>query len=252
MHQTEMRDQRLTSAIAAIKAGDQIKARSLLQLVIADDPENDRVWQWLAVVADTADEQRRYLHRALSINPSNEAALQALQQFSDQDHALVPTRPSESLPVPTVFQPIVYYEHASTHQLSSYILATFLFCVTGLGFMLIIAGSFLPWTRVSGVEMAALEQEGFATLIAGVAGILTAAMGIWRSGCLSLLMSVGSISLALAAISVSAYNVFGVAGPGANLGLGFIIILLGGIIAMLSSVLNSFSGLSMLSFAMRE
>jgi hypothetical protein len=117
---------------------------------------------------------------------------------------------------------------------------------------LIIAGSFLPWVTVSGVEMAALEQEGFLTLITGVAGILMAAVGIWRSGCLSLLASVASISFALVAIGVSAYNVFGIAASDASPGLGFIFVLLGGVIAMLSSVVNSFSGLTMLSFAMRE
>jgi hypothetical protein len=251
MDQTEVKDS-LSLAISAIKAGDQAHARSLLETVIADDPENDRAWQWLAVVAVTSEEQRRFLYRALSINPNNETVRQALQQFSTQEQALVPVNPAENLPVPTVFQPIVYYDRPSTHLLSSYFLATFLFCITGLGFTLIIAGSFLPWINVSGIEMAALEREGFLTLITGVAGILMAAVGIWRSGCLSLLASVASISFALVAIGVSAYNVFSIAHPGATPALGFIFVLLGGIIAMLSSVANSFSGLSMLSFAMRK
>jgi hypothetical protein len=117
---------------------------------------------------------------------------------------------------------------------------------------LIIAGSFLPWATVSGIEMAALEREGFLTLVTGVVGILIAAVGIWRSGCLSLLASIASISFALVAIGVSAYNVFSIAEPGVSPGLGFIFVLSGGMIAMLSSVINSFSGLTMLSFAMRK
>jgi hypothetical protein len=249
MDQTDVKDERLSSAIAAIKTGDQAHARSLLETALIDDPENDQVWQWLAVVADTAEEQRRFLHRALSINPDNEAAREALRQVSSQDRALVP---AQTAPVPTVFQPIVYYDRPSTHQLTSYLLATFLFCVTGLGFTLVIAGSFLPWVSVSGVEMAALEQEGFLTLIVGVVGILMAAVGIWRSGCLSLLASVACISFALVAIGITAYNVFGIAYTDASPGLGFLLVLLGGIIAMLSSVANSFSGLTMLSFAMRD
>ena len=100
--------------------------------------------------------------------------------------------------------------------------------------------------------MAALEREGFLTLIPGVVGILMAAVGVWRSGCLSLLASTASISFSLVAIGVSAYNVFSIAESDVNLGLGFIFILAGGIMAMLSSVVNSFSGLTMLSFAMRE
>lgn len=252
MNQTKVEDKRLALAITAIKAGDQAKARSLLQLALADDPENERAWQWLAVVADTSEEQQRCLYRALSINPSNETVREALQQLSAQEHALVRARPVAPTPVPTVFQPIVYYERPPTHRLSSYVLATLLFCITGLGFTLIIAGSFLPWVTVSGVNMAALEREGFLTLITGVAGILMAAVGIWRSGCLSLLASVASISFSLVAIGVSAYNVFGIADWNAKPGLGFMFVLLGGIIAMLSSVVNSFSGLTMLSFAMRK
>jgi hypothetical protein len=249
LNQTEVEEQRVAAAIAAIKVGDQAKARSLLELAIADDPEDDRVWQWMAVVADTADGQRSCLYRALSINPNNEAVRNALGKLSERDRALVPAAPA---PVPAVFQPIVYLDRPPTHRLSSYILATLLFGITGLGFTLIVAGSFLPWATVSGVEMAALEREGFLTLITGVVGILMAAVGVWRSGCLSLLASAASISFSLVAIGVSAYNVFSIAESDVNLGLGFIFILSGGIIAMLSSVVNSFSGLTMLSFAMRE
>jgi hypothetical protein len=250
INQTEVQAQDIDSAIRAIKAGDQEQARSLLRRAIDQDPENDRAWQWMAVVVDTGEEQRRCLYRALSINPNNETVRDALQQLSGQDRSLVPA-PSP-VAVPTVFQPIVYYDRSPTHRLSSYVLATFLFCVTGLGFALIIAGSFLPWITIAGVEMAALEREGFLTLITGVVGILTAAIGVWRSGCLSLLASLASISFALVAIGVSAYNVFSIADTQASLGIGFIFVLLGGIIAMLSSVVNSFSGLTMLSFAMRD
>jgi hypothetical protein len=250
MNQTQLQDQQLASAIAAIKAGDHDKARALLQRAVVDHPEDDRTWQWMAVVADTVEDQRRCLYRALSINPDNEIATKALQQVSAQDKPLVPV--PQTAPVPAVFQPIVYYDRPPTHRLSSYIMATFLFAVTGLGFTLIIAGSFLPWATVSGVEMVALEQEGFLTLITGVVGILAAAVGIWRSGCLSLVASIGSISFALVAIGVSAFNLFSFAEVDAHPGLGFVFVLLGGLIAMLSSVVNSFSGLTMLSFAMRE
>ncbi len=252
MDHTQVKDQRLASAIAAIKAGDHAKARSLLELTVADNPDDDRVWQWLAVVADSSHEQRRCLYRALSINPDNETVQEALRQMSPQDTSLVPAQPVSPAPMPAVFQPIVYYDRPPTHRLSSYILATFLFCVTGLGFTLVIAGSFLPWATVSGIEMAALEREGFLTLITGVVGILTAAVGIWRSGCLSLLASLASISFALVAIGVSAYNLFNIAESSVSPGLGFVCVLFGGVIAMLSSVVNSFSGLTMLSFAMRE
>ena len=252
INQTEVQAQHIDSAILSIKAGDQDQARTLLQRAIAQDPENDRAWQWMAVIVDTAEEQQRCLYRALSINPNNETVRDALQQLAGQNHSIIPAPLATPVAVPTVFQPIVYYDRSPTHRLSSYVLATFLFCVTGLGFTLIIAGSFLPWATIAGVEMAALEREGFLTLITGVVGILMAAVGVWRSGCLSLIASLASISFALVAIGVSAYNVFSIADAQASLGIGFIFVLSGGIIAMLSSVVNSFSGLTMLSFAMRD
>jgi hypothetical protein len=250
--QIDVKDTRLASAISAIKIGDQETARSLLKSAVAEDPEDDRAWQWLAVVASTAEEQRRCLYRALSINPNNKTVQEALGQFSAQERALVPAIPVETVPVPTVFQPIVYFDRPPTHRLSSYILATFLFCVSGLGFTLIIAGSFLPWATLPGTEMAALQREGFLTMVTGVVGILVAAVGIWRSGCLSLLASIAAISFALVAIGISSYDFFNLAQMDASPGIGFVFVLIGGIIAMLSSVVNSFSGLTMLSFAMRE
>ncbi len=246
----QIEEERLTASIAAIKAGDVDQAHAWLQLAVADNPEDDRAWQWLAVVAGSAEEQCRCLYRALSINPNNQTAREALRQMAGQQQALVPTQ-TTSVAVPAVFQPIVYYDRPSTHQLSSYILATALFCVTGLGFMLVILGSLLPWATASGASLAP-EQEGYFTFITGVVGILAAMVGIWRSGCLSLLASIAAISFALVSIGVSAYHFFGVSGPDVVPGWGFIFILLGGIIAMLSSVVNSFSGLKMLSFAMRE
>jgi tetratricopeptide (TPR) repeat protein len=251
-NQTEVKDTQLVSAISAIKTGDAEKARSLLELALADNPDDDRAWQWMAVVADSAEEQKRYLYRALSINPNNTIVREALQQFPDQEQALVPVQPTETVPVPTVFQPIVYYDRSPTQRLASYLLAAFLFCLTGLGFTLIIAGSFLPWASLPGTEMTALEQEGFLTLITGVVGILVAAVGVWRSGCLSLLASIAAISFALVAIGVSAYNFFNLAQLGASPAIGFVFVLTGGLIAILGSVANSFSGLTMLSFAMRE
>jgi hypothetical protein len=256
MNQTQIEQERLTASIAAIKIGDADQARAWLRLALAENPENDRAWQWLSVVAESAEEQRRCLYRALSINPNNETVREALRQMPGQEQTPVPEQelvptPNVSVAVPAVFQPIVYYDRPSTHKLSSYILATALFCVTALGFMLVILGSLLPWATLAGASIAP-EQEGYFTFITGVVGILVAMVGIWRSGCLSLLASIAAISFALISVAVSAYHYFGISGPDVAPGWGFVFILLGGIIAMLSSVVNSFSGLKMLNFAMRE
>jgi hypothetical protein len=88
-------DPRLTSAIAAIKDGDADRARKLLQQVIAQDPESSLAWQWLAVVVDTSLEQRRCLHRALSIDPDNGAAAEALRRLSVRERGPLPRTDSE-------------------------------------------------------------------------------------------------------------------------------------------------------------
>jgi hypothetical protein len=88
-------DPRVASAIAAIKAGDADRARKLLQQVITRDPESSVAWQWLAVVVDTSLEQRRCLHRALSIDPDNGAAAEALRRLAVHERRPPPQTDSE-------------------------------------------------------------------------------------------------------------------------------------------------------------
>lgn len=98
MNRTNISDARVQSAVAAIKGGDHDRARSLLQEAIVQDPENDRAWLWLAVVVDTLLEQRRCLYRALSIDPDNALALEALRRLYSEDARARLDRPASLLP----------------------------------------------------------------------------------------------------------------------------------------------------------
>lgn len=240
----------IPQAIAAIKASDSVRARALLEEVIAQNPDDDRAWQWMAIVVETAAEQRQCLHRALSINPDNQVAQEALERMTPPLISVVPAPPTVAIARPpstalSESDQFLYYYDPPTHRLSSYVIALALFAVAGFGFTLVIIGSMLPWVRIPGMQTA-LEQEGFVTLVAGVIGLLAAAVAIWRSGCLSLVGSIAAVSCTLVAIVVAAYNVYYATTFGAQVNLGFILIVAGGLIALVGSVVNSFSGLWML------
>lgn len=75
---------RLNEGIDAVRAGDKVKARRLLQQVVNADPNNEVGWMWLASAVDTPAERRACLQRALKINPGNTRAQEALKRLETQ------------------------------------------------------------------------------------------------------------------------------------------------------------------------
>jgi hypothetical protein len=74
--------EKVQQAIQLIKAGDKQEGRQILADVLAGDPKNEMAWLWMAGVVDS-DEQRLYcVKEVLKINPSNQAAQQALDSLS--------------------------------------------------------------------------------------------------------------------------------------------------------------------------
>lgn len=76
-----MMNESLGLAIAAAKAGDKVTARQLLAELVGREPNNDTAWLWLAACVESVDQKRYCLNRALTINPSNASALQALARL---------------------------------------------------------------------------------------------------------------------------------------------------------------------------
>lgn len=64
--------------IAAAKAGENDRARELLQQSIRLDPRNEAAWVWMASLARDRRERLFCFQKLLQINPHNETALQAL------------------------------------------------------------------------------------------------------------------------------------------------------------------------------
>lgn len=74
--------QKLEAGIAAVRRGDRLAARRLLESVTRDDPRNEAAWMWLASVAASRSERREALERVVAINPDNDRAREALNQLN--------------------------------------------------------------------------------------------------------------------------------------------------------------------------
>ncbi|MFO0867288.1 MAG: tetratricopeptide repeat protein, partial [Gemmataceae bacterium] len=72
---------RLQAGIAAAKLGDRYRARSLLTDFVADEPNNEVAWLWLAHVADSPESAVASLERVLEIHPNHVNARKGLQHF---------------------------------------------------------------------------------------------------------------------------------------------------------------------------
>lgn len=72
---------KLKEGINAARIGDKATARRLLIQVTSADPRNEVAYMWLASVTDDLGERRRFLQRALELNPSNARAREALNRL---------------------------------------------------------------------------------------------------------------------------------------------------------------------------
>ncbi len=74
-------DERLKAGIDAARRGDRANAQKLLRQVVTSNPNNEVAWMWLASVAESLQERRACLERAVRINPNNTRAQEALRQL---------------------------------------------------------------------------------------------------------------------------------------------------------------------------
>ena len=72
---------KLKLAIDFIRAGDKKRASEALLFLVAEDPENEIAWLWLAACAKTSPEKEEYLQKALKANPYNQRTQEALEQL---------------------------------------------------------------------------------------------------------------------------------------------------------------------------
>jgi hypothetical protein len=76
------REELLQMGIRAAKAGNRDAARITFQQILSQDKRNERAMMWLAKIAESPAERKKWLSRVLAVNPENESARRALQKIA--------------------------------------------------------------------------------------------------------------------------------------------------------------------------
>ena len=76
--------EQLREAVTAVKNRNYLKARTLLQAILAVEPTNEMAWIWLSEASDELGEKVYALKQALAINPQRTAVQQRLTQLEAQ------------------------------------------------------------------------------------------------------------------------------------------------------------------------
>jgi hypothetical protein len=87
----------LQAGIAAVKQGERVKARELLQRVIEADENNLQGWLWLSDVVTTLEDREVCLENVLALDPANAAARKGLDWVRSQIAATPEIEPESSL-----------------------------------------------------------------------------------------------------------------------------------------------------------
>lgn len=91
--------EKLQQAITLIKSGKKQDGQQILLQIIKSEPDNEQAWLWMSVVV--SEDKRRYcIEKALSINPNNQQAKQALAKLT-QVEAKPTSPPPPSSPIPS-------------------------------------------------------------------------------------------------------------------------------------------------------
>ena len=78
MNMASSDDSMLTEAIAAVRSGDNSRAKELLTRLLRVDSSNPEYWLWMSTVAETERERVYCLKSVLQNDPTNRAALRGL------------------------------------------------------------------------------------------------------------------------------------------------------------------------------
>ena len=93
----------LDLAISAIKAGRKQEGRQLLNLLIQQNPNDEKAWLWMSSVVDTDEQRARCLYHVMAINPNSDLARRGLEVLgivvSDSRPVKIP-RDSQPIHIP--------------------------------------------------------------------------------------------------------------------------------------------------------
>jgi hypothetical protein len=98
-----MAENELQQAIAALKAGEKARGRSMLVRIIQQQPKNELAWLWLYDFVDSDEQRRDCLKKVVGINPANQNAQQALNSLTPHIEApMVEVIAPNEKPVPEI------------------------------------------------------------------------------------------------------------------------------------------------------
>lgn len=96
----------LKAGITAVKNGDRIQGRQLLEAVLEADGRNETAWLWLSGAVDTAEERQICLENVLAINPDNTLATKGLIKLAQTAKPESPVETSKTQIVTRHYEPL--------------------------------------------------------------------------------------------------------------------------------------------------
>jgi hypothetical protein len=110
----------LELAITAIRSNRKDEGRQLLNLLIQENPNDEKAWLWMSSVVDTDEQRARCLYHVLAINPENHNARRGLQLLgivvSDSRPVKLP-RDSQPIQIPKPVPPNTSFVPTDTQPL---------------------------------------------------------------------------------------------------------------------------------------
>jgi len=110
----------LELAITAIRSNRKEEGRQLLNLLIQENPNDEKAWLWMSSVVDTDEQRARCLYHVLAINPENQLARRGLHLLgivvSDSRPVKVP-RDSQPIQIPKPVPPNTSFVPSDTQPL---------------------------------------------------------------------------------------------------------------------------------------
>ena len=92
----------LQQAIDLAKSGNRAEAETLLQRILADQPDNEAALMWLSGVSRDNSIKQDALQKALALNPNNELAKRGLDRFGGVPPAASPPSAETITPPPAI------------------------------------------------------------------------------------------------------------------------------------------------------
>lgn len=87
-----MKDQ-LKQALAAVKNGEEVRARAIVAGLLKEQPENVAGWVLLSKLAENEVQKAAFLHKVIALDPDNEYAAVELSLLEGEEEAVERTEP---------------------------------------------------------------------------------------------------------------------------------------------------------------